>query len=501
MEKYLKPLLLTFSLALLVFAANSRKIFSYPPYSIHQWRQSDCAAYVKTFYRTGASVFNPATFNLAGKEGRVVSEFPILYYLAAKIQRIVGEYYWAIRGLTFWCYLVGLYALLACVKRWVSDPVYAVFPIVLLAASPYYYYYAINFLPNVPAISFSFVGLYYYLLYENSQKLLYLILGTFFFTLATALKPTDGGILWIAYLLTFGVNYATKSYKKLERPPFLPLFLSSIFTLLTILGWIKYVNWYNDLNGNHQNLIDIFPLWTMDDKLIDYTILRINTEWNVHFHHPNIVEGLKIAFLIYLVLWWGLDKFLRLMTLFLFIGLGIYSVLWFKAFTDHDYYQLIYVVPFIFLALSLMEYFERIIASKLPKFGRWLSYGVFIGILGLAISHNKQMQHERYNNPIFVRTNLALFEIEPYLRSLGIKTTDKVVSVPDNSPNISLNAMNQYGYTEIFNSDSYNIHTFKEQGVAYLIINDSNYLKKPLYEPFTKKKIGEYKGIMIFDIR
>ena len=501
MEKYTKPLLLTLFLLATLFVANSWRVFDYPPHSIHQWRQSDCAAYVKTFYRTGANVFNPATYNLAGKEGRVISEFPILYYIAAKIQHVVGEHYWVIRGLTFLCYVVGLFALLACVKRWVSDSIYAIFPIVLLATSPYYYYYAINFLPNVPAISFSFVGLYYYLQYEERKKLLSLCLGTVFFALATALKPTDGGILWIAYLLTWGINAVIKAYKKVGNPNFLPMILSVAFIALSILGWVKYVNWYNDQNGNHQNLIDIFPIWTMDDNLIRYTTLRIKTEWNVHFQQANIVEMLKGLFILYFILWWWLDKFLRLLTLFLFIGLGIYAVLWYKAFTDHDYYQLIYVVPFVFLVITLMEYFGRIVAPRLSKYAVWGSYGVFIAILMVSIFHNRNLQYGRYTNPIFENTNPHLFEIEPYLRSIGIKTTDKVVSVPDSSPNISLNAMNQYGYTEIFNDTNYNIHTFKAQGACYLIINDTSYLKKPLYKPFIQKKIGEYKGIMVFDIR
>ena len=70
------------------------------------------------------------------------------------------------------------------------------------------------------------------------------------------------------------------------------------------------------------------------------------------FEQANIVEMLKGLFILYFILWWWLDKFLRLLTLFLFIGLGIYAVLWYKAFTDHDYYQLIYVVPFVFLVIT-----------------------------------------------------------------------------------------------------------------------------------------------------
>ena len=396
---------------------------------------------------------------------------------------------------------MGLFALFACVKRWISDSVFAIFPIILLATSPYYYYYAINFLPNVPAISFSFVGLYYYLKYEETGKLAPLSIGTFFFILATALKPTDGGILWIAYLLTWGIKYLYKAYKKMRKPDFTPLFLSAITIVLCILAWVKYVNYYNDLNGNHQNLIDIFPIWAMDDNLIRYTKLRINTEWNIHFQQKYIFLGLKYSVVAFLVLWWWLHKFLRLLTTFLFIGLGIYAVLWFKAFTDHDYYQLIYVVPFVFLVITLMEFLGRVVAPKLPKYFVYASYGVLLSILTISIYHNKKIQEGRYTNPIFESTNPHLFEIEPYLRSIGVKPTDHVVSVPDGSPNISLNAMNQYGYTEIFNGEGYDIHTFKAQGAAYLIVNDTNYLKKPLYEPFTKKKIGEFKGIQVFDIR
>lgn len=139
---------------LIVLAGNSWKVFDYPPRSVHQWRQSDCAAYVKTYYRTGSGLLQPATYNLAGKQGRVISEFPVIYYLSAKIQQLVGEHYWVVRGFTFICFLTGLSALMACIKRWVSNPFLALLPVIILASSPYYYYYAINFLPNVPAISF-----------------------------------------------------------------------------------------------------------------------------------------------------------------------------------------------------------------------------------------------------------------------------------------------------------------------------------------------------------
>jgi len=138
MKKYRAVLLLLLFLLLTIVAAPFWKIFNYRPYSVHQWRQSDCASYVKTCYRNGIGLFTPGTYYLGSQNGRVISEFPILYFLAAKIEKFTGEHYWVIRGLTFLCYVLGLLALLGCFRRWVLVFHYAVFPVLLLASSPYF---------------------------------------------------------------------------------------------------------------------------------------------------------------------------------------------------------------------------------------------------------------------------------------------------------------------------------------------------------------------------
>jgi hypothetical protein len=492
-------LLLLIFILLLITLSGSWKTFNYPPSSVHQWRQSDCAAYVKTYFRTGNNLFEPATYNLAGKEGRVVSEFPIIYYLSAKIQLLTGEQYWVVRGLTFLCYLFGLLALLACIRKWIKHWLIPFFPIIILATSPYYYYYAINFLPNVPAISFSFIGLYFFLLYEERHRITHIAWGALFFILATALKPTDGGILWLAYLATKSFQFLLK--KDSNKKIFLATVVSSVLIGLCILGWTKYVNWYNDQNGNHQNLIGIYPIWDMDKGLIIYTKDRIIHEWSKVFQHRLILAMWVIFIPIYIILWKKLNLFLRLFTLFIFLGCFAYSILWFKAFTDHDYYQLPFILSGVFLTITICEYFARVILPKLNFGLRNLSFGIILLLIIAGIYHNRNIQKERYTKSGYVYINPAIFEVEPYLRKLGVKTSDAVVCVPDKSPNISLNAINNYGYTEEFNSESYNIHFFKKQRASYLIISDSSYLQNNLYKPYLSKKIGEYKGIYVFDIR
>lgn len=490
------------SILLIVIAVllitNSWSVFNYPPKSVHQWRQSDCAAYVKTFYRTNSSLLEPATYNLAGKEGKVISELPIIYYIAAKLQHIVGEHYWVVRSLTFLCYFLGLLALYKIVRNWMSNSFFAITPIILLATAPYYYYYAINFLPNIPAISFSFIGLYCYLKHEEKSKLLYLILGTLAFILAVTLKPTDGGLIWLAYL---GTKTGQSLFYKTKPNNIALLLGASVIIGLTMFGWTAYVNWYNDQNGNHQNLIGIYPIWDMDSGLRNYTFKRIATEWIDVFQQKWIVYLLLPLLIIYLIKWKRLHAFLKLFTLFLILGTLMYSILWFKAFTDHDYYQLPIVLPATFLGITMAEYFSRALKlnnSGLLKLG---SYVFCAGLIAVSIYHNKNIQLERYTKPEFAHVNPAIYEAESYLLSIGIQPHNHVVCVPDKSPNISLNAINRYGYTEEFNSEYYNIENFMQQGASYLIISDSSYLNNPIYIPYMSKKVGEYKGVFVFDLR
>jgi hypothetical protein len=498
-KRIINAALLPFVLLALVFlTANSWEILNEPPRSVHQWRQSDGAAQVKTFFRTDANIFTPATFNLAGENGRVASEFPIIYYLAARIQRVVGEEYWVVRGLSFLCYLAGLMALWACLKRWIPNPFLALFPTAILATSPYFYYYALNFLPNVPAICFSFIGFYFFFRHTDTARILPLSLSTLFFALAVTLKPTDGGILWLACLGAWAVqSFGKFKAGKLNKIALLPVFASALLVGLCLLAWVKYVNAYNDLNGNHQNLINILPYWEMDDGLFKYTLGRVQTEWSHVFQHKIINILLVMAFVAFFFLWKRLDNFLRWLTLFLFIGLACYSALWFKAFTDHDYYQLINVVPFVFLIITMLEFGIRVVLPITPDAFKKLGYVLmFLGVLG-SFYHNRNVQKERYSDPRHATFNANMFKIEPYLLSIGVTTTDTVICVPDPSGNISLNAINRYGHTEAYN---YHVATYKGMGADYLIVSDTAYLTKPLYQPYIQKKVGQFENISVFSL-
>jgi hypothetical protein len=93
--------------------------------------------------------------------------------------------------------------------------------------------------------------------------------------------------------------------------------------------------------------------------------------------------------------------------------------------------------------------------------------------------------------------------ITPYLRSIGIKRDDKVISVPDPSFNITLYLMDQKGFTETeksLNNDSLRVKNDIDFGAKYIIINDTSILRKTNLKNSLNECIGQYKNIFIYNL-
>jgi hypothetical protein len=182
------------------------------------------------------------------------------------------------------------------------------------------------------------------------------------------------------------------------------------------------------------------------------------------------------------------------------LGVAAYFMAFFRVFDVHDYYLItIFCLPILlFIAISDIIEKKQWMVKKTYQF----TIGTFIIILfGYAAYKSAYEQNYRYFGKDYNTFNKDYYDVEPYLRSIGIKRDDLVVSVPDQSPNVTLYLMNQIGFTECYNTESFNINHFVYgEGAKYLIIADSSYLHNPLYQPFCKaeNKIGEYKSISIY---
>jgi hypothetical protein len=146
----------------------------------------------------------------------------------------------------------------------------------------------------------------------------------------------------------------------------------------------------------------------------------------------------------------------------------------------------IYVVPILVL-IGFIQVWE---SFKVPKFINISALIFLSAFLFITLKHSKHIIHNRYYGFLKEGINPHLQTITPYLRSIGINRDDIIISVPDNSPNMSLYLMN-----------SSNIPYFINQGAKYLIVNESIFVHSDWYEPYMKNLIAEYHGIKIYEIK
>ena len=114
--------------------------------------------------------------------------------------------------------------------------------------------------------------------------------------------------------------------------------------------------------------------------------------------------------------------------------------------------------------------------------------------------------HDRYTNWMnedFKRRYENMVELAPELNSFGIGPEDKIISLPDYTICGSLYLLNRKGYTDYSCdfSKRENLVDRIHKGARFLVINDTAiYRTNPAINEFTKKQIGTFKNITMYDL-
>ncbi|MFK7771923.1 MAG: hypothetical protein AB8F94_07280, partial [Saprospiraceae bacterium] len=97
-------------------------------------------------------------------------------------------------------------------------------------------------------------------------------------------------------------------------------------------------------------------------------------------------------------------------------------------------------------------------------------------------------------------------EARAFLKNLGIEYPQKVITMPDVSPNFNLNYFNLKGWNEYAIStqpfEPWAFYSFKEMGAEFLIVTDKKYLKHEHLKEFIQHPLGSFENsIFVFDLR
>lgn len=496
----------------------------YKPYSSHQWRQADCLSITNNYYQDNLPFFKPE-INWVGENGnsKTVSEFPIVYYTIAQLWKMFGKDESIYRMVNALLLLIGLICLFNTFNLFIKNNFWSIVGTVVLFTSPALAYYGNNFLMDTTAFSCVLIAGYFAALYIKYKTNKALILAIAFFTLAGLLK-LSALLLFVGLIACFILAYIQFIKNDFTKKDYLKI-LSGICASLLIIGlWYSYASKYNDENLQKIFLLGTLPIWEINyeaamniaAKLYHIVLPQVFNTWLLWvFLLLNVVICLFYK---------KLNRFLVILTALISVGVLFFLVLFYQVFDVHDYYLIncIILIPLIYLTTFYS------IKSKFPHLLDNLSLKLLAILVLLFVVYNTASNTRiKYStsdsltkNTFFIDESSAKFwdwyhwnysftfkpleTIEPQLRQLGIAKNDLVISIPDQSINISLYLMNQKGFTSFGHTnvqDAERITYLIQKGAKYLIINDIRILEDEYLQPFMQKPLKAEGDTRIFDLR
>ncbi len=508
----------------LCFLYGYHKTYHKRPFSIHQWRQTDCVSFTKNYYEEGMHFMQPKIHWQGTIEGKTISEFPLMNYTVAVLWKVFGEHEYIYRFTELILYLIAMLFLFVMIYTTSTSLLYSYFATSLITTSPLLAYYSFSFLADVPALSFAIISLSLFFIFLQTKKQNLFIFSVLIGTLAALLKASSVsvlliiGIISLVNLIQFPQKIAIK--EKLFSRKFLPI-ITFIISLVIIYTWYHFAFIYNHKNSNGVFLMETLPIWKMNDKVIETARLLYSVQLATYFNKGVLMALFCVCIWLFLNLK-SLPSYLKIAFIISAVSFLAFILLFFQVFNVHDYYLISTMIfPVVILvcfgnylkSISFNFMNKKIVAFVLVIFSinavycasvirlRNISNDTLCKYYPFITNEEKNFSdwfHYDYDQ------KLAAFEtITPYLRSIGLKRTDKVISIPDPSFNITLYLMDQKGFTataQSLNADSTKIHEYIRSGAQYLVVSDTAMLHLNGVRNLNKTTVGQYKNVFVYKL-
>jgi hypothetical protein len=491
-------ILLAFVTVLFFLNFYTKTIF-FGPSGTHQWRQSDCLSIAKNYYEEGMHFFEPKIHYQGPKGGHAVSEFPILNYSAAVLWKLFGEGEYLYRLLEYLIYLAGIFTLFNTIGRYYRSWLMSFFAVSLLLTSPLLTFYSLNFIADVPALSLSIIC--YCLLYRfyKEKRVKHFYWSLFFGALAVLMKASAivplGMLAFFTFVDAFNLNRVFKT-EKLFAKKWLP-FCLVIAVALIIVSWYRFALNYNDNYKNAVFLLSVLPLWDMQQHEIFY-----NLKFLFNNHFPAFLNK-PMLFLFFVLVMYVITKFKELNSFlkysFIFSAAYflLYLIFFFQVFNVHDYYLSNLMIFPVITFISFVHIISKtnFMAANSKFIMLFVCSVTLVNSFHAAAVYRLRMikddklihwfpfvsQDEQNNvNWLFWFNEKSVEKVKdltPALREHGIKREDMVLSIPDQSFDISLYFMDQKGltvsYDHIEHDSTVVDQQLKRREIKYVVLSDT----------------------------
>ena len=362
--------------------------------------------------------------------------------------------------------------------------------------------------------------------YKQLDKSKWLVGSLFLFTLAGLFKVTAA----VSIIALFGVFIFEVLFQKKVKLVFFNnrkwfTFLLFLSSFLFIAAWYIYAEKYNQSHGGKYTFNDIWAVWMLDDFHYNNAIhfFKHITYYQLFPKVFTWILTILALFSFYATWKKGIQFFL--LYLFIIIGFSTYIILWFGALENHDYYFInLFILPIIVITI-IVDFYLKKTNGLIPFKYKTITLSLFI--LGVIYSSNNiSLRYSEKLNPSYKLSKLfnpqglidfwhwtsstqrdkGLFTIKNYLKKIGVKESDLVISYPDPTFNYSLIYLNRKGWTS-FNNNSHDPNIVRSQidlGAKYLIINKpqmkATNQNLDSLKTFFQDSVGSYEAYTVYKL-
>lgn len=507
-KKWIKSNWLSGLLFLIVFIGlciyyNYEETFLQPPQSIHIWRQTNSLSITQAYYQYNLPFSQPEIYNQIGDggiNGKAAGEFPIIYYTMAQVWKIIGKSEWSFRIFQLVILFSGLFLLFRMLTPLVGNAYRAGFISLLVFTSPMVVFYGPNFIPDAPALAFTFIAWFFLFQFVNTQKYYTLWFSSLFFLLAFLLKIlTATSFIALGAWVIFEILFL-KPEKRLFNFKFIH-YIPFILCLVPTILWYKYVYQYTHVHGIDYSLNTILPIWKLNPEQINKIVESVRLIFFKEYFFPILQYA---SFLIWIFMLFNIRKlplFSRYLLIVMPFSMICIILLWFRVLEGHDYYLISQIQVMVIVWAIFFMYLKEKKFWVHPAF--YILMVACISFLANDARDRNSIRYQGWMNEWYKTNFEALTEIEPYFKKWNIQQDDRVISIPDYSLTASLYYMNRKGNTE-YGSDFSKEEIFRQrisQGAKYLIINDTTILNQPIIQKFLHTFVGQYRNIKVYCLK
>lgn len=453
----------------------------------HFWRKSDTYAQIMNYYFNDLNFFDHGIhYNQLDSKGKVLGEFPLMYWLIALQLKVFGNSILLIKFNLIILLNIGLFSIFKISEYYLKNIFLALVVSLVLFLSPVFTFYSIDYLPDPFALNIMFFGLWFLLKHELNSSRFNLIFAISLIAFSGMIKPF--------FLIPFIAYVCMLLFKKM----FFKQKLNSKFWVyfspfIIVLGWFLYSNWYNSTIGSDYFLSSTRSIWSFKLEKVNNILVKVTEEWAEHYFHENLYYLLFGLMLINL-LWWK-KQWVNLNIYYLFCVLGVLAFisLFYGMFDQHDYY----IYPILFLLPLTIGLTGLKINSILSNGLIQSSFGLILLVLLFFGINNSWKKNEYYRKAGWIN-NRYIFDkyenLSSFLLKSNVLENDLVITVSDMSPSFALSLINRKGWSGYQIKRSMTIKQMISWDAKYIIIND---LKK--LSPQDSIKVSVYLDYPVAD--